>query len=327
LYDWFVDEINEKTSRSTRSRRLGKPSWNLERIPIPRQCPNCEQEWDRHNSPQHPHLTRMFCENCNYEQYYKRHVDGSCEPVTCTSVLQVGRHQYKRVNVDRKYEYLCRSCGKQQYVSTHRYVTAQGIIEEWLGCGEISVLGDDVVSDLDTEPIRDLGFVYECKPIEKGHDSFLAGQLEAPTAPLQSGHREMATRYRKIVKHQRIQELVAIRKGKIQSLVDTIASYCSDMQIQTENLAVCLDNVRHCLTAFDEAVLNANTVDNRGEVRADRLLTDKQLEQVAAAATYHYLPEIKQEQVVGSPDSIFPNLTRPTLGSWLLYVKRWDAAL
>jgi hypothetical protein len=255
-----------------------------------------------------------------------RFADGSYEPVECESVLVAGKHQYKRFRVDNKYEYHCRSCGKERYVSTHRYVTAQGIIEEWLTTGEVSVLDNDFAfnSEPDLEQVSDLGFVYECKPIERGHDSFLASQQEAPTAPLDGSHQEMEARYRRILKHQRVQEIAAARKSKIQSLVDTIAAYCSDAQIQREALRGALDNIKRCLTAFDEVVLSANRADRRGEVSAERLLTDKQLEQVAAAATYHYLPELTQEQVVGGPESIFPNVTRPTLGSWLQYVKRWD---
>lgn len=325
-FDLRYAGLPEEDSSPLKRRKFGKPKWNVERVAIPRRCPNCSEEWDRRYPSRYPHLTSMFCENCTYEQHYKRHADGGYELVTCECVLQVGKHQYRRVNVDGKYEYLCRSCGKQRYVSRYRYVTAQGIIEEWLTSGEVSVIDDDITTQLepDFEPVSDLGFVYECKPIERGYDSFLTSQLEAPTAPLKSSHREMAARYRKIIKHQKVQELTRVRKSKTQSLVDMIAAYCSHMQVQSENLPECLDSIKRCITAFDEIVLSANRLGSRGGVTADRVLTDKQLEQVAAAATYHYLPELTQEQVVGSPESIFPNLTRPTLGSWLQYVKHWD---
>jgi len=204
-------------------------------------------------------------------------------------------------------------------------VTAQGIIEEWLTTGSLPSK-DDIITNLepDYEPISDLGFVYECRPIEKGHDSFLKSQLEAPTAPLENSSKERAARYKQIVREQKIRELIVSRRETIQALMDRIATYLDKNQVQTEDPIGSLDSIRECLTMLDKVVLEANRLNSRGEIRVERLLTKKQLEQLAAAATYHYIPELAQEQVVGEPESIFPTLTRPTLTSWLGYVKLYD---
>jgi hypothetical protein len=248
----------------------------------------------------------------------------------CDSLKLIGKHQYKRVHEDGKYVFRCRSCGKKQYTSKHSYVTAKGIIEEWLSTGHISLLDSAGIPYIDSgcERLSDLGLVYELSPKDSSVDAYREAQAQAPTGELPYSEREMKRRYKKMEKYERmlknLKKIGAPRREIIRDLRNRIHDYCIGYEIEAEDLSESLVSILRCIIMFDEIVLSTNLPNRAGDIKAKYCLTLKELESIAAAATYHYIPELTQEQVVGNPKSIFPNVTRPTLIVWHQYVKCID---
>jgi hypothetical protein len=236
--------------------------------------------------------------------------------------------------VHHKYVELCRFCKKPRIVTPQKYLTALGVIRERLTTPERTFTIRELMREEDKpeddfyEPIRDLGYVYET-PADDGmsasaQERFARGQSGAPTGFLQNARTEMRGRYRQINRFQSIQETVKLRGNKIKSLVRRVHEYCIRNNVLVEDIEASLYDVQSCCEYMDRLYLDTSPSKRTGEIEPARLLTDKQLEALIAAASYHYIPELNQGQIVGYPSSIFPNLTRPTLNRWLEEVRLYD---
>ena len=330
----------------------------------PENCPICDRPWTMDDAATRSYsrgrsdglLYRMYCSACRFEKYYTVELrDPAFIPISrrnkwrlstpCEALRQVGHHQYKRFHEGGKYVNRCRSCGElqDQPSNRHQYLTSQGVIDKWL-----HFLGEGPFDSIDETPydegfdtvVSDLGFVYDCGSPEKQAASYrerasipreelarsrVKGEKreynpsEPPTGPLRDAGREWKRRYRRIIRYEEekakeeiTRQIARGREGKIHALADRVSEYCKN-RIPPEDLADCLTKIRRCLETFDFFVL-----------KAQKALTDKQLEQLAAGATCRYIPELTQKEVAGTSQSIFPDVTRPTLGTWQQYVKTWD---
>jgi len=330
----------------------------------PDNCPLCNKPWVKDDAATRSYATlkydgllcRMYCSDCKFEKYYiiewrdppliplsRRNKWSLSTP--CEALRQVGHHQYKRLHEGGKYVYRCRSCGelRDQPSNRHQYLTSQGVIEKWLlsiDLGPFDAIDETPYDEGFDTAVSDLGFVYDCGSPERQAASYrervripreelaksrVKGERreynpsEPPTGPLRDAGREWKRRYKRIVKYEEerakeeiLRQIACGREGKMRALVDRVSEYCKD-RIPHEDLADCLTKIQRCLETFDFFVL-----------KAQKALSDKQLEQLAAAATCRYVPELTQKEVAGTPQSIFPDVTRPTLGTWQQYVKTWD---
>jgi hypothetical protein len=321
---------------------------------VPNLCPNCGKEWQRQIC-HYRKLVWMLCLGCGHQQYYIRHGRGRVEPVQCLQYALRGEHSWKRFrSAEGGYEQRCQFCHTPKFDKTkHRYLTNLGIIEEWLMLHQIPRVEDEYDESDEIElaisesvhwttgPVSDMAYVYDVASDEaaEGADAYREAQESAPTAPLapqgdarlgiidrpDAAKREMRKRYRRILQRQESSRIRELRKReRIEPLIAKIRARCERNRIQEEELDELLQNVKRCLETFDGVIMKART-NERGRIPFDRLLSDEELDRLAAAATWFYVPGFTREQVAGTSDSIFPNVPVPTMKNWLEYVKLYES--
>jgi hypothetical protein len=88
-----------------------------------------------------------------------------------------------------------------------------------------------------------------------------------------------------------------------------------------------LDPVRKVLENLDRIMIWQGAEHHKlNRPQPEKFLTQPQLENLAAAATYHYLA-LNWEDIAGSPQSIFPGVNRQTAANWYQYVQRYEGHL
>ena len=304
----------------------------------PENCPLCNKPWVKDdaatrscsNFKYDALLYRMYCPDCKFEKYYTVELRDPAFILTsrkdkwsfetpCDAVRLYGHHQYKRRTVDGHYENRCLSCGAPKDPRpAHRYLTVLGVVEH-------ALLFRNTVPDLDpdsydedpsdTEVFAKPREVYDCRfrEDERRYDDLVGvprGSFGPPTAKLPDGKRLRDRQYRAIIRHEELEEAQRARESKLSVLLDRIKNYC-DGRMEQQDLQESLVRIHICLQFFDRIGLNAG-----------KTLSDRDLESLAAAATYYYIPDLTQEQVCSAPTSVFPRVSRPTLNTWRALVDR-----
>jgi hypothetical protein len=238
------------------------------------------------------------------EEHYLPRVKGE----SCPSIILSYKHQWKRRLENKHYVYRCRWCDAPKF-QDNKYLTAQGLLEEHFAKPKPP-------RERMRSQMYDRYAPYE--PYLYTNDPKLISDFQDREILETSDDKQ--GRYRRVAMAFTADDHVANRI----SLRNRILS---SMEQHPNTKGQDLEPVRKTLEDLDRIVIWQGAEHHKlNRPQPDKFLTEQQLENLAAAAAYHYLG-LTWEQIAGKPDSIFPNITRQTAKNWYAYVLAYDGRL
>jgi hypothetical protein len=267
----------------------------------------------------------------------------------CPLVRERGHHidsDFKRKHVGRHYVYLCRGCGKEKDKrKVGGYKTFQGILDEVvlalrtrrsprlpedLEEEEYEARMEEADREFEQDPFDDLGYtdpgmvwdrLTERPRVDIGGYDDLGvldeGRGAVPAGIEWGGKKAAKRRFRKIIeeekKTKRLAKAIEPWREKIRGLLSRVNSCRS--KVDSRILDYSKESIETCVLYFVMECVGREQPPN-----------ENQLITLTAAATYHYLrTELNQSDVVGTPESMFPEVSRRTLVDWYSCVKAYDS--